>query len=147
MDKAWVFYTHDAGSIPAEGAKFLGRCNMMNFDELVDALRSDGYDVKVSIETGDIQYAFAQVTGKGITAGFCEYAPDIYPYIANRIAADNSRCFDKWSKCPLVMQLPVDYPVLKSHLQHLGSQEGYDISNDYSYLDSNPYPYEMEDVV
>lgn len=120
---------------------------MMNFEELVDALRSDGYDVNVSIESGDIEYAFAQVTGHGIRAGFCEYAPDAYPYISNRIAADNFECFDKWSKCPLVMQLPVDYAVLKNHLTHLGSQDGYNVSNDYSYLDSNPYPYEMEDVV
>jgi hypothetical protein len=119
----------------------------LNFDELVDALRKDKYTVNVTIESGDIQYAFARVEGHGISAGFCEYAPDIYPYISNRIAADNAKCFDKWSKCPLVMELPADYETLLAALKHLGSEEGYAISNDYSYLDQNPYPYEMPNMV
>lgn len=115
----------------------------MEFEELVKALIKDGYDVEVEdVTTEAIPFYFAKVTGKGIFARFCTQNADFYPYLNERIAADNAECFDKWSKCPLVMKIPVNYDELKKHLKHLGSKEGYEISNSYAYLDNNPYPYE-----
>jgi hypothetical protein len=83
---------------------------------------------------------------KNITAGFCTPTNgDSFRYIDNRIAADNSHCFDKWSKCPLVMQLPLDGNVLLEHLIWLGSEEGYTHSNSYEYLEEGKrrLPYEL----
>lgn len=107
----------------------------LNFEELVEALKRDGYIVDTSING---QYV---LKGKGVRVGLNK-EDTYYPQLSNRIAADNDRCFDKWSKCPLVMKLPVDYETLTKALTHLGSNEGYEISNSYSYLDDNPYPYE-----
>lgn len=102
----------------------------LNFEELVEAFRKDGYTVKCERESS---YAFAR--GKGIITTFFKHS--------NIIKAENDKCFlIKWDKCPLVMKLPVDYETLKKALTHLGSDEGYEISNNYSYLDNNPYPYE-----
>jgi hypothetical protein len=103
----------------------------LDFEELVEALTYDGYDVSITDEVG---FDFAYVTGNGIVAGFCTPHGDVYPYLNWKIAADAAWEFDKWSKCPLVMDLPVDYDELLDHLDHLGSREDY---LNYS------YPYEM----
>jgi hypothetical protein len=44
------------------------------------------------------------------------------------------------------MELPLDFDVLLQHLKHLGSPEGFKISNNFEYLTNNPYPYELEKV-
>ena len=118
---------------------------LLNFEELVDALRKKGFEVNVRIESGgDIEFAVASVTGNGIRGAFSEYNVDFNPNISNRFSADNAKCFDKISRCPLAMNLPLDLDVLMKHLTHLGSKEGYRISNNYLYLENNPYPYDIE---
>lgn len=67
------------------------------------------------------------------------------PYLNDKLAADNAFCFDKISRCPLIMRLPVDWDVLAKHLDFLASDEGYELSNCYDYLTNNPFPYEVSD--
>lgn len=134
------------------------------FDRLVALLSAHGYTVKVSSspryatrttngETRLVKmkkkhdYRFAKVTGKSIEAGFCEPNDgNSYRYIDGKIAADNADCFDKWSKCPLCLEFPAtpdQEAKLLALLEHLGSGEGYALSNGYNYLGegNNPYHY------
>lgn len=108
-----------------------------DFKELVKFLRRKSFTVVVEKQ-------FAHFTGKNIQGGFHMPSDHCYRYINGRIAADNSKCFDKWSKCPLVMKLPCDYNLLYKHLRFLGSPEGYKHSNSFDYLDNQILPYEME---
>jgi len=120
----------------------------LDFDELVNLLLANGYSVEVKSQQAfkaKNNYRSAFFDGKNIRGGFCTPSYEVYRYINNRIAADHVDCFDKWSKCPLVMRLPVDGLELLKHLQYLGSPEGYQISNNYEYFDKNPWPCEVAD--
>lgn len=107
-----------------------------DFYALVELFRARGYTVTVR----DDGYLFADVRGKNIRGGFAEVNEDSYRQLSGRFAADHEECFDKWSKAPLIVDLPTDMDELFSHLEVLGSKEGYEISNSYSYLDNNPFP-------
>lgn len=118
----------------------------LTFYELVEALKKDGYIIELEYDE-DYQdgTVFAEIKGNKIYAGMALCTEDddkVYRHLRNRIAADHKGCFDRWSKCPLIMKLPVDYDELLKHLKHLGSKEGYRISSSYEYLTDNPYPYE-----
>lgn len=128
------------------------------FDQLVEFLGANGYSVKVT-EQKEFEYSaipneepkkkvvrntylFAFIDNNGILAGFCTANKDSYKYLNNRISADNLDCYDKWSKCPLGMNLPVDGEELLKHLKWLSSPEGYKHSLNYEYLDSRILPYD-----
>jgi hypothetical protein len=125
-----------------------------NYKKLAKFLEQNGYRViereeeEVNIPSLKIHHPGFKswhVTGNGILAMFCTPNSSSYPYIRGKIAADNVRCFDKWSKAPLVMNVAgIDYNRLLEALTLLGSEEGYKVSNSYDYLDSNPFPYEMD---
>jgi hypothetical protein len=118
----------------------------LEFTELVRFLRKHGYSIDIQVYGNS--YKAAMVTGNNIRAGFCTPSRQVYTYINNRIAVDHVACFDKWSKCPLIMELPVDGEELLKHLKYLGSEEGYKISNEFLYCDgNNPWPYEIPDDV
>lgn len=66
-----------------------------------------------------------------------------YRSLNGRIAADNERCFDKWSKCPVVMNINgLNYEKLLISLAFLGSEEGYNLSNNFE--ESEYFVYEMD---
>jgi len=119
---------------------------MLLFTELVKFLRDHKYHVVVN-ECKSIsgKYKVAMVLGDNIKAAFCTPSLEVYRYINNRIAADHVNCFDKWSKCPLIMELPVDGEELLKHLKFLGSDEGFRISETYEYLNSNPWPCDVKE--
>lgn len=124
-----------------------------HFKILSTALKVAGYKVKVQNlvsyydddKENKIKYRFARVTGRGIIGGFSDTDIGVYQYIANRFAADNKKCFDKYSKCPLCVKLTYNIELLLLHLEILGSKTGYRISNSYDYVDANPFPYELID--
>lgn len=118
------------------------------FEDLVYALRKEGYKCETTNGKKKVNVMHANtcmVTGKNIRACFTrpEPAPEYEPYTSLQecIAADHAKCFDKWQKCPLVIKLPSNIENILAHLAHLGSEEGYEISNKYQYLDTNPWPY------
>ena len=115
-----------------------------SFDALVEFLTKAGYSVSV-IEYKEDGYRFAHINdeNKHIRAGFCTETPKCYSFLSNRIAADHWDCFDKWSKCPLVMRLPLDGDLLLRCLTWLGSKEGYEWSDSYSYIEDPKLPMEM----
>lgn len=77
-------------------------------------------------------YNFYTVKGNGIVGGFCTKNRSSYPYINGRICVDNIECFDKWSKCPLIMVIEnIDYNKLLECLKFLGSKEGFELSNNF----------------
>lgn len=117
-----------------------------SFKALAEALRNAGYNVKIT--TGPV-YDFAYVTGMNIEGGFCtpSYGDNDPPYwyIDGRFAADNSDCFDKWSKCPLIVTLPEDeqgIAYILEHLRYLATEEGRQWSASYGYIDDPRLPRE-----
>lgn len=106
-----------------------------DFMLLVDILRGSGYDVEVTQETTPGEYLFAKVTGEDIFAGFCTKNDGLsYPDLDGKIAADHVDCYDKWSKCPLILPLPEgddQTRFLLEQLEYWGSVEGYEKSNEY----------------
>jgi hypothetical protein len=86
-----------------------------------------------------------KVNGKGITGAFCSpNGGQSYSTLDGKFAADNNGCFNKWSQCPLVVNLPCNVDELKQHLEFLGSGEGYEHSNRFEYLDKRILPYDMK---
>jgi len=77
-------------------------------------------------------YTFWRFTGKGVDGGFCTPNKQSYLSLRGHITADNTECFDKWSKCPLRMNIQtLDYEKLFKELELLGSPEGFEISNNF----------------
>lgn len=77
-------------------------------------------------------YTFWKFTGKGVDGGFCTPNKQSYRSLSGHITADNIECFDKWSKCPLRMNIQtLDYEKLFKELELLGSPEGFEISNNF----------------
>ena len=110
------------------------------FNKLVDNLKRVGYKVVKRKPSKSSPYWSAEFNGYGVVGGFCEENGTSYKQIDGALSADNEACFDKWSKCPLTVFLSYDFDELHKHLQHLGSMEGYEISNSYKYLNNNPWP-------
>lgn len=119
-----------------------------DFDGLICLLGNAGYHIRVTKhKDGDDNYRFAFIeNSKGIIAGFCTENTSSYKYINNRIAADNADCFDKWSKCPLVMRFPLDGDILLKHLNWLATEDGYKHSLYYEYLENRILPYEINEI-
>jgi len=105
----------------------------LDFTKLVRFLHKHKYHVVIkSYNPPSGKYKSAMVTGNNIRAGFCTQSREVYTYINNRIAADHKDCFGKWSKCPLIMELPVDGEELLKNLKFLGSKER---ENEKGYID------------
>jgi hypothetical protein len=110
-----------------------------DFTEWCEKFRNAGFEVNTFAEDG---VCSATIKGKGIWGAFSELGA-WYKTLDGKFAADNEKCFDKWSKCPLVVNMPCDFDALLKHLDFLASAEGYEISNNYSYFHNNPFPYDM----
>lgn len=117
-----------------------------SYEKLARMLKDNGYTVTVTKEEPWKYYPpynFYSVTGNGIKAGFCTPNKSSYRSLNGRIAADNERCFDKWSKCPVVMNINgLNYEKLLISLAFLGSEEGYNLSNNFE--ESEYFVYEMD---
>lgn len=133
-----------------------------NFEELVGALRKAGYRVKVNWVTELVlkrgraiscrmpnRAKIAQVQGKSVRAMFATAWSSVgiegeitsaHPRFDGQLVAENARCFLKWSQAPMTISLPRDPAEVVAWLNYLGSDEGYNISNGYLYLDENPFP-------
>jgi len=127
------------------GRKRCKEQDKLGFDDLVLFLKDNGYNSEVSYVEGysNQKFPICSVTGMGIYGAFSVQNEDTHRYLNNAFAADNKKCFDKWSKCPLVMKLPCDANLLLKHLKYLGSKEGLKISESYAYYDSYPWPIEV----
>lgn len=117
------------------------------FDLLVQTLEANGYTVDIAF-VGNYRtepvYRFAKVKGKNIRAGFCvPNNGESYRYIDGKIAADHEEAFNKWSHCPLVAHLPnteAEASKIVEYLAWLGTDEGYQWSNSFAYLDDPKLP-------
>ncbi|WCK57506.1 hypothetical protein PP175_25915 (plasmid) [Aneurinibacillus sp. Ricciae_BoGa-3] len=110
----------------------------MNIKTIIERLKQAGYTIE--LEIGDL-YDFVTVTGQNVIGGFCSpHDPNSvgasYSYLNGKIAIDHVDCFDKWSKCPLILPLPtndgqMDY--LLSQLKFWDSNDGLEASRNYEY--------------
>ena len=109
------------------------------FDLTVRILSACYFDIKITEEATKNQiYRFARISGKDIKGGFCEPNGESYWYLDGRVAADHSGCFNKWSQCPLVVELPTtekEARELVKHLNWLGTREAYEWSTKFGYID------------
>jgi hypothetical protein len=121
-----------------ELAKFLIQNGYTVTEELVEVSH---YNRKGKyVKNVNLSYTFYRVEGKGITGGFCTPNKESYRYISGRIAADNENCFDKWSKCPVVIKISRGrFNEILKWLEYLSTDEGYEKSNNYEF-----FIYEME---
>jgi len=114
---------------------------LSDFKKFIVALESAGYKVEVPVP------GFARVYGKSIFGGFCAPGDKTNPvYLDGKIAVDHYKCFDKWSKCPLVAVIPkteAETKALIRHMRKLGTKQGYELSNSYDYIRNNPFPYQI----
>lgn len=118
------------------------------FNDLVVALRAEGYSVEVTREGA---YTFGNVKGNDVSGGFCtsvdpDSADAPYWYINGRFAADHVDCFNKWSQCPFVVALPTTTEKVQEllvHLKWLGSPEALEWSSSFGYLDDPRLPREV----
>ena len=114
------------------------------FNRVVRLLRKNGFTVITKEIVGiDDEYLFGEAQNSNVVAAFTTSSRYAYASLQNRIAADNKKCFEKWSRCPLVMKFPINAHRLLADLKLLGSEEGLKISKSYSYLDYNPFTYEI----
>lgn len=118
-----------------------------DFNSLVRFLREKGYDVKVKADSGlsdkKIKGYSAYVFGKGIRGGF-SWLKDknddyYYRYVRDSFAVDNAECFDKYSKCPMVLKLPADYGYILNCLKIMGTEWAYELSNTFEKVPGIPY--------
>ena len=130
-----------------------------NYKRLAKELKNHGYKVEKEIcfehryhnyniidNKKKFLYVFWKITGKGIDGGFCTPNKHSYLSLRGHITADNTECFDKWSKCPLRMKIQtIDYEKLFKELELLGSPEGFEISNNFD--EHGVFTYEQEDLI
>jgi hypothetical protein len=122
-------------------------CPKNPFYRLVCFLRENGYKVLVRKPTQSQSYHAAFVSRQNIRAAFCETNDVAYRHINGHFAADHSRCFNKWSQCPLVVPIPnfdCEYAELLKNLKWLSSDEGYEWSNSFGYLHDPRLPRDIE---
>lgn len=105
------------------------------FFKLVKRLVFEGYNL-VIVRTGDsyLSALSPKETEKNLRLGFCTPSEECYTYISGKIAADHKDCFDKWSKCPLILPFPETEEQMKfllTKLEFWASDEGYTLSNSY----------------
>ena len=79
-------------------------------------------------------YTVVHVEGSGIKAIF-SYGRTSYG--ADYLFVDNIGCWDKMSKCPLIVKLDdeVDWDKIGEEIDWLASEEGFKWSNTYGYLE------------
>jgi len=129
-----------------------------NYKKLAKELKQRGYKVEKKIvyeykilkksirNTNKIDFVFWRFTGMGINGGFCTPNKQSYRSLNGHITADNIDCFDKWSKCPLRMNIQtLDYEKLFKELELLGSPEGFEISDNFD--ENGVFTYEQEDLI
>ena len=128
-----------------------------NYKKLQRALEQHGYKVEKEVvyihkyrypdmvkNNKKPTYTYWQITGNEIYAGFCTPNKESYRYLSGYIVADNVECFDKWSKCPLMMKIQnLDHEKLFKELELLGSPEGFKISDIFD--PNHVFTYEFED--
>lgn len=118
------------------------------FSKLVKFIRDLGYTVNTVFQPtpGEERpgYWYGRITGQSIMGGFCEPTSDMcYWYINGRIAFDNKRCFDKWSKCPYSLEFPrtpEEFKYIAESLKFLRTKAGYEKSNGYE-ISVHDYPF------
>ena len=130
-----------------------------NYKKLAKELENHGYKVKKEMvyehrycnyEAIDNKkkplFTYWRITEKGIDGGFCTPNKNSYIYLSGHITVDNAECFDKWSKCPLRMNIQnLDYEKLFKELELLGSPEGFEISDNFD--ENGVFTYEQEDLI
>lgn len=118
------------------------------FDNLVKFLRKNRYKVKIAWLPYVPIYRVAQVSGKWIIGAFCDFSNgQAYKSIDLRFAFDNLKCFDKWSKCPFSLPLPINQKQLNyilKKLKFLATNKGYKLSNSYNLPWIKDYPERVE---
>ena len=125
----------------------MNKFTKQDFLSLVKFLRENGYNVTTELNHAyssrhEITGYSAYVNGKNIRAAFVwvknEYG-NFYRYLEDKIAADHVDCFDKWSKCAMVANLPANHQDILRWLKIMGTKQAYELSNSYERIPGIPY--------
>lgn len=102
------------------GIKYKALSGIKYFDNLVNELRSNGFFVSVHKEKEydkDRYYYIANIKGFGIRASFATPNNSTYSTLNGKVAADPENCFDKWSRCDTVLNIPKSKKEINSLLE------------------------------
>ena len=112
----------------------------MNFAELFKKLHNVyyevGYEKYLNIEYNHYSdYFYCDYDNGDVRFCFCEQNNgNSQTNVDGKIAIENSKCFDKWSKVPCSLPFPgneIQFKFLLWNLDFWGSKDGYRISNEY----------------
>lgn len=119
------------------GKRYSRLSDNKQFNNLVIALRGEGYLVSVSSERESKSlYWAAFIKSKNIRAGFCTKNSVSNQHLSGQFCAENEECFDKWSKCPIEIDIPETQEkidLLIKELEYLASEEGCEASDNFKY--------------
>jgi hypothetical protein len=98
----------------------------VTYDNFVELMVSHGYDIEPN-DNGD-----HRITGYGVCGWYIGLYNEEH-HAPGYIFLDNAECYDKISKCPVTLQLPISAGDLFKSLKQIGSPAGLLISNTFSY--------------
>lgn len=110
------------------------------FFSMVDHLLLNGFELKLEYKNdndGSEWYTASSICSEKqrVRFSFCSPSTHVYSCLSGKISADNSDCFDKWSKAPLQIDLPKtdkEYKMTLTYIYWLGTEEGYEASNSFN---------------
>lgn len=110
---------------------------LVTVEDLVTALKANGYTIEKSSRK---LYDWYAISGRSIQGGFCtEHNMDAglnssVDWLNGKVVVDHKKCFDKWSKCPMMIPIPKTQKELDhiiERIQFWGTKEGYKASNGF----------------
>ena len=108
--------------------------NKTPFEIMIETVKNAGYSNLEEISTSEGAHGFKYEDENVIFYIGEPTGKEWYWYLDGKIAIDNSKAFDKWSRCPLYVWLPENdaeaQKILKA-IKFLATEEGYKISNEY----------------
>ena len=125
-----------------------GEVSPQYLDYLIDLFQRHGFKTEKDTYpsfSSTKEVIEVRVSGQNILALFGN-AEASYSTTRERIAADNAKCFDKYSRCPLVIKLPLTIrreAELLEHLRVLGTKAGYEAAVGDWGGGKGIFPYEM----
>lgn len=96
---------------------------------------TDKYEIENSEEIEDgVYYAKIRLNNVYLRLYYGEHSANYHPNVIGKITADRDDCFDKMTRCPLIVKFPINEEKLFEYLEFLTTKEGRDYSNSYDYI-------------
>ena len=108
--------------------------NKTPFEIMLNTVKQYGYSNLEEISTSEGAHGFKYDDGNIIFYIGEPTGQEWYWYLDGKIAIDNSKAFDKWSRCPFYVWLPEtkeEAERIIKVIKFLSTEQGYKVSNEY----------------